>query len=135
MPENPPAIRGTPVAPVISVVMSVHNGEKYLREAVESILNQTFRDFEFIIIDDGSTDGSKTILEEYAAKDSRIRLVVPWENRGLTKSLNDGLALARGEFIARMDADDIALPQRFERAGKIFAQRKSGLRAPQGQKF
>jgi glycosyltransferase involved in cell wall biosynthesis len=100
--------------PTISVVMSVHNGEKYLREAMESILNQTFRDFEFIIIDDGSTDGSKQILEEYAVKDSRIRLVSR-ENCGLTKSLNEGIALARGEFIARMDADDVSLPERFEK--------------------
>jgi glycosyltransferase involved in cell wall biosynthesis len=100
--------------PLISVVMSVHNGEKFLREAVESILNQTFRDFEFIIIDDGSADGSKAILEEYAARGARVRLVSR-ENRGLTKSLNEGLALARGEFVARMDADDIALPERFQR--------------------
>lgn len=99
--------------PAVSVVMSVHNGQKYLRDAVESILNQTFRNFEFIIIDDGSTDNSKEILEEYAAKDSRIRFVSR-ENRGFTKSLNEGLALARGKYIARMDADDIAFPQRFE---------------------
>jgi glycosyltransferase involved in cell wall biosynthesis len=97
--------------PAVSVVMSVHNGQKYLRDAVESILNQTFRNFEFIVIDDGSTDNSKEILEEYAAKDRRIRLISR-ENRGITKSLNEGSALARGEFIAHMDADDVSLPER-----------------------
>jgi glycosyltransferase involved in cell wall biosynthesis len=100
-----------PEIPAVSVVMSVHNTEKYLREAVDSILNQTFRNFEFIIIDDGSTDNSKEILEEYAAKDRRIRLISR-ENRGIPKSLNEGTALARGELIARMDADDISLPER-----------------------
>jgi glycosyltransferase involved in cell wall biosynthesis len=98
-------------SPVISVVMSVHNGEKYLREAVESILNQAFRDFEFIIIDDGSTDCSKEMLEQYAAKDPRIRLISR-EHRGRPKSLNEGIALAKGELIAIMDADDISLPER-----------------------
>jgi glycosyltransferase involved in cell wall biosynthesis len=98
--------------PEISVLMSVYNGEKYLSEAVDSILSQSFRDFEFIVIDDGSTDRSKRILEKYAAKDPRIRLVSR-ENRGISKSANEGLALARGEFIARMDADDVSLPGRF----------------------
>lgn len=111
-------------SPTISVVMSVYNAEMYLREAVESILNQTFRHFEFIIIDDGSTDRSKRILEEYASKDSRIHLVSR-ENRGLTKSLNEGLALVSGEFIARMDADDISLPERFERQLAYFERHPS----------
>jgi glycosyltransferase involved in cell wall biosynthesis len=100
--------------PTVSVVMSVHNGEKYLREAVDSILNQTFRDFDFIIIDDGSTDRSKEILEKYATKDSRVHLISR-ENRGVPKSLNEGIALAQGELIAIMDADDISLPNRFAR--------------------
>lgn len=100
--------------PKVSVIMSVYNGEKYLREAVESILNQTFRDFEFIIINDGSTDKSGEILEEYAKKDSRVRLSHQ-ENMGLTKSLNRAIRLAKGEYIARMDADDISLPQRLEK--------------------
>jgi glycosyltransferase involved in cell wall biosynthesis len=100
--------------PPISVLLAVYNGGRYLRAAVDSILAQTFGEFEFIIIDDGSTDGSSALLAEYAAKDSRIRLVSR-PNKGLTATLNEGLALARGEFLARMDADDIALPQRFER--------------------
>jgi glycosyltransferase involved in cell wall biosynthesis len=100
--------------PPISVLLAVYNGGRYLRAAVDSILTQTLADFEFIIIDDGSTDGSSAVLAEYAAKDSRIRLVSR-PNKGLTATLNEGLALARGEFLARMDADDTALPPRFER--------------------
>jgi glycosyltransferase involved in cell wall biosynthesis len=101
-------------SPTVSVVMAVFNGEKYLREAVESILNQTFRDFEFIAIDDGSTDGSKMILDELARRDPRLR-VVSRPNKGLTPTLNEGLSLARGRYVARMDADDVAMPTRFEK--------------------
>jgi len=89
--------------------MSVYNGEKHLREAIDSILNQTFTDFEFIIINDGSTDHTKQILESYS--DPRIRLL-HHENLGLTKSLNKGLKIATGEYIARMDADDISFSER-----------------------
>jgi glycosyltransferase involved in cell wall biosynthesis len=102
-----------PIAPAISVLMAVHNGEKFLAEAVESILNQSFGDFEFVIVDDGSVDNSKRMLSAYAARDTRIRLISQ-VNQGLTKSLNTALQLARGEFIARFDADDISLPRRFE---------------------
>ena len=101
-------------APTISVVMSVYNGEKFLAAAIESILNQSFRNFEFIIVNDGSADGSQKILEEYANRDSRIRLICR-ENKGLTASLNEGVARASGEWIARMDADDVSLPDRFEK--------------------
>lgn len=100
--------------PIISVVMSVYNGEQFLDSAVESILNQTFTDFEFIIVNDGSTDGSLAILKEYAQRDRRIHLISR-ENRGLTASLNEGIAYAHGEWIARMDADDISFPDRFEK--------------------
>src|SRR5262249_51344336 len=103
----------TAKGPAVSVVMSVFNGEKYLRQAVDSILNQTFRDFEFIIIDDGSTDHSKEILEKYATKDSRVHLISR-ENRGESKSRNEAVALAQGELIAMMDADDICQPERLE---------------------
>ena len=99
-------------APAISVIMSVHNGEEFLAEAVESILGQTFGNFEFIIINDGSSDRSGEILEGFAKKDGRIKLIEQ-ENLGLTKSLNKGLNRAKGKYIARMDADDIALPERF----------------------
>jgi glycosyltransferase involved in cell wall biosynthesis len=93
--------------------MPVYNAGGYLREAVESVLAQTFGDFEFIIIDDGSTDGSAGVLSEYARRDARIRLTVR-ENKGLTWTLNEGLRLARGEWVARMDGDDVAMPKRFE---------------------
>ncbi|MDJ0688707.1 MAG: glycosyltransferase [Xenococcaceae cyanobacterium MO_188.B32] len=101
--------------PKVSVVMSVHNGSLYLHESVDSILNQIFTDFEFIIVDDGSTDDSWGILTKYAKCDRRIKLYKNEENIGLTKSLNKGLKLAEGEYIARQDADDISLPTRFEK--------------------
>jgi glycosyltransferase involved in cell wall biosynthesis len=101
-------------APSISVCMPVYNAERYVAEAVESILHQALGDFEFLIVDDGSTDGSRRILERYAARDPRIRLVSR-PNTGYLVALNEMLAGARGEFIARMDSDDVALPGRFER--------------------
>ena len=102
-------------APVISVVMSVYNTEKYVAEAIESILCQTYRDFEFIIVDDASTDSSAYILEHYQAADKRIRVIRNECNLGLGVSLQRGTRSARGEFIARMDADDISLIDRFEK--------------------
>ena len=99
-------------SPTISVLMSVYNGERYLREAVDSILAQTFGDFEFLIIDDGSTDASAAILREYAARDARVKLTVR-ENKGLTVTLNEAFAQSRGRYLARMDCDDVALPTRF----------------------
>lgn len=101
--------------PPVSVVMAVHNGLPYLREAVDSILAQTFRGFEFIIIEDGSTDGSIEVLEAYAAADARVRLLPNPRNLGLTRSLNIGLRAARGRYVARMDADDVSLPDRLAR--------------------
>ncbi len=92
--------------------MSVYNDEGFLREAVESILNQTFADFEFLIIDDGSTDSTPYILQEYAGRDIRIRVVTNKRNIGLTKSLNKGLTLACGKYIARQDADDLSAHNR-----------------------
>ena len=100
--------------PRISVAMSVYNGERFLAEAIESILTQSFGDFEFLILDDGSRDGSRQIIEGYAAQDSRIRPIIR-ENRGLIASLNQLIAEAHAPLIARMDADDICMPQRFER--------------------
>jgi glycosyltransferase involved in cell wall biosynthesis len=102
-----------PAPPVISVLMAVHNGRPFLAHAVESILNQTLTNFEFIIVDDGSTDGSTELLQTYSSQDSRIQLVIQ-DQQGLTKSLNNGLALARAELIARMDADDVAYVHRLE---------------------
>lgn len=96
----------------ISVLMPVHNGAEFLRQAIDSILNQTYADFEFIIIDDGSTDASNAIIKSY--KDSRIKLVAFENNEGLIKCLNYGIAIAKGDCIIRMDADDISEPNRFE---------------------
>lgn len=100
--------------PIISVVMPVYNAEKYLDEAIQSILNQTYEDFEFIIINDGSTDGSLEIIKKYKNQDERI-VLISRENRGLITSLNEGIEKANGKYIARMDADDISLSERFEK--------------------
>jgi len=101
------------MAPKVSVVIPVYNGARYLSVAVESILHQTFTDFELIIIDDGSTDETWTILNNF--NDPRLRLVQNEKNIGVSKSANKGLALAQGMYIARMDADDISLPERLSR--------------------
>ncbi len=101
-------------SPEVTVLLSVFNAERYLNEAIDSILTQTFTDFEFIIIDDGSSDRSLQILQQYAQQDSRIQLVAR-ENRGLVSSLNEGLALAKAPFIARMDADDVSYPDRLSK--------------------
>lgn len=100
--------------PEISVVMSVYNGSEHLEATLESILNQEGCDFEFIIVNDGSTDASGSILDKYAARDGRLR-VIHQENTGLTKALIRGCASARGEFIARQDAGDISLSGRLQR--------------------
>jgi glycosyltransferase involved in cell wall biosynthesis len=92
--------------------MAVYNGEEYLKEAIDSILNQTFRDFEFLIVNDASTDSTSIILSQYS--DPRIRVIDNESNEGLTYSLNLMLAQSCGDYIARMDADDIALPNRLE---------------------
>src|SRR3954465_13575599 len=101
-------------APIVSVVMPVYNAQRYLAEAVDSILAQTWRYFEFVIVDDGSTDRSPKLLERYAVRDSRIKLTLR-PNTGIVGALNDGIAAASGEFPARMDADDVALPRRLEK--------------------
>lgn len=100
-------------APLVTVLMPVYNGERHLAAALDSILAQTFVDFELLVIDDGSTDDSAAIVQHYA--DSRIRLERSKCNLGVVAALNRGLGLARGEFIARMDCDDISLPTRLTR--------------------
>jgi glycosyltransferase involved in cell wall biosynthesis len=112
--------------PLISVIMPVYNSGKYLQEAVESILCQTLADFELILIDDGSTDDSSAILESFRQNDKRVIVQHNLENRGLPAALNTGLALARGIYIARMDADDISLPVRFEKQA-AFLQMHPGI--------
>jgi len=100
-------------APAVSVVMPVYNGEKYLRESIDSILNQTYTDYEFIIVNDGSNDKTEEIILSY--NDNRIRYIKNEKNLQIVKSLNRGIELAKGRYIARMDADDISLPRRFEK--------------------
>jgi glycosyltransferase involved in cell wall biosynthesis len=97
----------------VSVVMPVYNGEKYLKEAIDSILNQTYTDFEFIIINDCSEDNTEKIILEY--KDERIVYLKNEFNMGISRTLNRGIEISKGEYIARMDADDISLPNRFEK--------------------
>lgn len=98
--------------PTVSVIMSAYNGQEYLEEAITSILSQIFTDFEFIIIDDASTDSTASIIEKF--KDPRIVLIHNERNIGLALSLNKGIEKARGEFIVRMDADDMSMPTRLD---------------------
>lgn len=100
--------------PKVSVVLAVYNGGRHLEASVRSILDQTFRDFELIIVDDGSTDGTPEMLLTRQRADQRV-VLVRQDHRGLTLSLNRGIAVARGAYIARQDADDISRPERFER--------------------
>ena len=100
--------------PKISVLMPVYNAEKYLKDSVNSILNQTFTDFEFIIIDDCSTDKSLEILKNFANMDKRIRLFTNSDNLRICKTLNKGIDYANGKYIVRMDADDYSYPERLK---------------------
>jgi len=104
----------------ISVIMPVYNGEKYLKEAIDSILHQTFDDFELIVINDCSSDSTEEIIQSY--DDCRIRYIKNEKNSGVAATLNRGLDIAEGEYIARMDADDISLPQRFEKQAEFLDQ-------------
>lgn len=104
--------------PLISVIMSVYNGAPFLSEAIGSILNQTIEDFEFLIIDDASTDESAEVIKNF--KDKRIKFIQNGTNLGLTRSLNKGLKAAQGKYIARMDADDISFLVRFEKQLEVF---------------
>lgn len=106
--------------PAITVATSVYNGAPYLAAAIESVLAQSFADFEFLVLDDGSTDASRAIAEGYAARDQRIR-VVTRPNRGLVASLNELFAMARAPIVARFDADDICHPERLARQFAFLA--------------
>ncbi|URZ06307.1 glycosyltransferase [Clostridium felsineum] len=110
--------------PKVSILMPTYNSEDYLEESIESILNQTYRDFEFIIINDGSNDNSLDIINNYADKDDRI-VVVSRKNKGLVYSLNEGIALSKGEYIARMDSDDISIYNRIEKQVDILDNNKN----------
>jgi glycosyltransferase involved in cell wall biosynthesis len=114
--EHPalPVTSTAAAAPAITVLMTCYNTERYVAETIESILNQTFTDFEFVIVNDGSTDRSPEIIERYATRDGRIR-VLSGPNSGIVGAACKGMAVARGEFIARIDSDDVALPTRLEK--------------------
>jgi len=104
--------RGAQAGPAVSVLMAVYNGQRHVREAIDGVLAQTFQDFEFVIVDDGSTDRTPQILDGYT--DSRIVRLKHPQNRGLIAALNTGLAAARGELVARQDADDFSFPNRLQ---------------------
>ena len=106
--------------PLISVIMPVYNAEKYLKKSIDCILNQTLKDFEFIIINDGSTDKSEQIIKLY--KDKRIVYLKNHKNLNLVKTLNKALKIAKGKYIARMDADDLSLPERLEKEAAFLDQ-------------
>lgn len=108
--------------PKVSVITTVYNGEKYIREAIDGVLNQTFEDFELIVINDGSTDKTLEILRSY--RDPRIIIIDNQKNIGIPKSLNKALGIARGEYIVRQDADDISLDTRLERQTKFLIENK-----------
>jgi len=105
--------------PYVSVVISVHNGETHLEECIDSILDQTYQDFEFIVLNNGSTDRTPEILQQYATP--RLR-VIHQENIGIARSLNKGINLSQGNLIARLDADDLSLPHRLERQVEFMRQ-------------
>lgn len=109
--------------PLVSVIMPVYNGMPFLKQATKSILEQTYKNFEFIIIDDSSTDNTFQYLNRL--KDKRIKLIKNKKNLGLAASLNIGLKIAKGNYIARMDADDVSLPNRFEEQIKFMTQNPS----------
>lgn len=109
---------------MVSIILSIYNAEKYLNQCIESILKQTYTNFELICIDDGSTDSSYRILKEYKNRDSRI-LIKRKKNSGLTKSLNLGLKMSKGEYIARIDADDLWLSTKLEEQIKYLKENKN----------
>ncbi len=102
-------------APRVSVLTSAYNGERFLPQAIESVLAQTWRDFEYILVDDASTDSTAEIIARYAAQDERIVPLRCETNGGTNRALNRGLEIARGEFVANLDQDDLALPERLSK--------------------
>ena len=106
--------------PLISVVMPAHNSQKYITSAIESILTQTFKKFELIIVNDASTDATLRIIKTFAKKDPRVRFISNKKRLDIAGSLNKGIAEARAEIIARMDADDISLPNRLDAQYRLF---------------
>jgi glycosyltransferase involved in cell wall biosynthesis len=112
--------------PVVSVVFRAFNCEKYIGEAIESILAQTFQDFEIVIVDDTSIDETNAIIQTYARREGRIRVFRNQTNQGPVQTMNIGLQLAQGKFVAVHDADDVSLPHRLETQVSIFYRRRRG---------
>lgn len=108
--------------PLVSVIMPSYNHEKYISEAIESVLNQTFADFELIITDDASIDRSKEIIQTYAKKDARIRAYYHNENKGIAKTMNDGLEAAKGKFIALFSSDDVWVENKLEKQLQVLSE-------------
>ena len=115
-------------APAVSVVMPVHNAGEFLDASVRSILDQSLTDFEFVILDDGSTDGSLEALRRWARSDRRIRLIENADRTGAANSSNRAARAASAPLIARMDADDVAEPARLERQARVFDDRPDAHR-------
>jgi len=105
---------------LVSVIMTVYNREKYISEAIESVLSQTFNDLELVIIDDFSIDRSKEIIKKFKEKDNRIKILFHDENKGIARSSNDGLKMARGKFIAMLDSDDVWEVNKLEKQLKVL---------------
>ena len=99
----------------VTIAIPVYNGESYLRDAIQSVVNQTFQDWELYLVNDGSTDGSLAIMQEYALRDIRIKVIDDGQNKGLVTRLNQSIEIAVGKYYARMDADDINDFNRFEK--------------------
>ena len=113
--RNLPSAANGNTLPLVSVIMPVYNGEKYLAEAIESVLSQTFTNFELLIVDDGSTDGSAEIIRAFEAQDRRVRFIQLAHNIGMADAWNQGIAATTAEYITGMDCDDVSLPQRLEK--------------------
>lgn len=110
----------TQTDPLLSVVMAVYNSERYLRKSIESVLAQTYRNFEFIIVNDGSADASESIIKDYAARDNRITYLKNEKNSGQSETRNKAIKSAKGEYVVVVDSDDICLPNRFEEQVSFF---------------
>ncbi|MFW6383201.1 MAG: glycosyltransferase family 2 protein, partial [Nanoarchaeota archaeon] len=113
--------------PKVSVLMPAYNSQDYISDAIESILSQTYTDFEFVIIDDCSTDDTWKIIKKYAKNDKRIKAFKNVKNSGVTVSLNNGLEKCSGDYIARMDSDDVSLPKRLEKQVEVLENGKADV--------
>ncbi len=112
--------------PMVSVIIPSYNGERFIGEAIESVLNQTYQNFEIIIVDDGSTDGSKSVIKPFLW-DPRIKFVEHGQNKGIPSARNTGIKMSKGEFVAFLDQDDLWLPEKLERQIAVFERSPSNV--------